>query len=262
MTCMKGRPVSALPKSKTILPASIRACLFDMDGVVTKTASLHASAWKAMFDAFLQQRAELNGSPFIPFDIATDYVNYVDGRLRQDGVRTFLQSRGITIPEGHPDDSEDQETIYGLGSRKNTLVIHTIQTEGVETFTDTLVFLRAVRTAGLKTAVVSASKNTPEVLRVTNLADQFDFIMDGGIAAEQHLAGKPAPDTFLAAARALGEVPATCAVLEDAIAGVQAGRAGGFGCVIGVDRAHQADALRANGADIVSANLAELVITS
>lgn len=244
------------------LPENIRACLFDMDGVLTQTAKVHSEAWKAMFDTFLKQRAERDGSEFVPFDIATDYVNYVDGRLRQDGVRTFLESRGIEIPDGNPDDDESLETVYGLGNRKNNQVVQLIQTEGVETFADAVTFLHAVRNAGIKTAVVSASKNTPEVLQVTNLADQFDFVMHGGIAAEMHLAGKPAPDTFLAAAEALGESAVNCAVLEDAISGVQAGRAGNFGYVIGVDRVGHGDELKANGADIVLRNLEELVTPS
>lgn len=248
------------PSKPTVnLPAAIRACLFDMDGVLTQTAKVHSEAWKEMFDAFLKQRAEADGSTFVPFDIATDYVKYVDGRLRQDGVRVFLESRGITLPEGSPDDDEQQETINGLGTRKNNRVVELIRTEGVETFADSIVLLDAVRANGLKTAVVSASKNTPDVLRVTGLADRFDYVMHGGIAGEMGLPGKPAPDTFIAAAEALGETPATSVVLEDAISGVQAGKAGHFGYVIGVDRVNHGDELLANGADIVLRNLEDLV---
>lgn len=254
--------MSSYARQDLKLPENIRACLFDMDGVLTQTAKVHSEAWKTMFDGFLKHRAEHDGNTFVPFDIATDYVNYVDGRLRQDGVRTFLQSRGIQIPEGNPDDDETLETIYGLGNRKNKQVVQLIKTQGVETFADAITFLHAVRRAGIKTAVVSASKNTPDVLQVTNLADQFDFVMHGGIAAEMHLPGKPAPDTFLAAAEALGEPAANCAVLEDAISGVQAGKAGKFGYVIGVDRVDHGDELKANGADIVLRSLEELVTQS
>lgn len=251
------------PSQPTVkLPEQIRACLFDLDGVLTKTATVHAAAWKEMFDAFLQQRAEQDGNDFVPFDIASEYVQYVDGKLREDGVRSFLESRGIQLPEGDADDDENQETIHGLGTRKNNRVVDLIRTKGVEVYPDAIAFLHAVRAHGMKTAVVSASKNTPDVLRVTNLADQFDYVMHGGIAGERGLRGKPAPDTFLAAAEALGEEPSACAVLEDAIAGVQSGRAGDFGYVIGVDRVEHGDELRANGADIVSRNLEELVTPS
>lgn len=249
-------------KTKIKLPENIRAYLFDMDGVLTQTASVHAAAWKEMFDAFLQHHAEQSGSEFVPFEIASDYVAYVDGKLRQDGVRSFLESRDISLPEGSPADDENQETIHGLGTRKNNRVQELIRTKGVDVYPDAVAFLQAVREVGMKTAVVSASKNTPEVLRVTNLADQFQYVMHGGIAGERGLPGKPAPDTFLAAAEALGEEPSACAVLEDAIVGVQAGRAGDFGVVIGVDRVDHGDELQANGADIVVRNLEELVTQS
>lgn len=244
------------------IPNNIRACLFDMDGVLTQTATVHAAAWKEMFDAFLQQHADESGEEFVPFEIATDYVNYVDGKLRQDGVRSFLESRGISLPEGTPDDNENQDTIHGLGTRKNNRVQELIRTKGVDTYPDSMALLKAVRANGMKTAVVSASRNTPDVLRVTNLESQFDYVMHGGIAGEMGLPGKPAPDTFLAAARALEVSPANCAVLEDAIVGVQAGQAGKFGLVIGVDRVEHGDELRANGADIVVRNLEELVTPS
>lgn len=240
-------------------PDNIRACLFDMDGVLTKTAAVHAAAWKEMFDAYLKQHAEESGTEFVPFDIATDYVKYVDGKLRQDGVRSFLESRDISLPEGTPDNHEDEETVWGLGTRKNNRVQELIRTKGVDVYPDSITLLRAVRANGLKTAVVSASKNTPDILSVTNLTDQFSYVMHGGIAGEQGLPGKPEPDTFVAAAKALGEEPANCVVLEDAIVGVQAGKAGDFGYVIGVDRVDHGDELRANGADIVVKNLEELV---
>lgn len=244
------------------LPVSIRACLFDMDGVLTQTATVHAAAWKEMFDDYLRAHAGKHDEEFVPFDISTDYVKYVDGKLRQDGVRSFLESRGISLPEGEADDDASQDTIYGLGTRKNNRVVELIRTEGVDVYPDAVAFLKAVRDAGLKTAVVSASRNTPDVLRVTGLQDEFEFVMHGGIAGEQGLAGKPAPDTFLAAAEALGEEPSACVVLEDAIVGVQAGVAGNFGYVIGVDRVDHGDELRANGADIVVGNLEELVTTT
>jgi beta-phosphoglucomutase family hydrolase len=239
------------------LPEGMRACLFDMDGVLTQTARVHAEAWKEMFDEYLKERAD--GGEFLPFDIATDYVKYVDGRLREDGVRGFLESRGISIPEGDATDSGEMETVHGLGTRKNDRVQEIIATHGVELYPDALVLLKAVRAAGLKTAVVSASKNTPLVLDVTGIGDLFDYVMHGGVAGEMGLPGKPQPDTFIAAAEALDETPATCVVLEDAISGVQAGRAGHFGYVVGVDRAGQHDELLANGADIVFSNLEELI---
>ena len=247
--------------SKPVLnfPNHIRACLFDMDGVLTQTATVHAAAWKEMFDAFLRQHAEESGDDFEPFEIATDYVKYVDGKLRQDGVRSFLESRGISLQEGDPDDAENQDTIHGLGTRKNNRVQELIRTKGVDVYPDSIALLQAARAAGMKTAVVSASKNTPDVLRVTNLSDQFDYVMHGGIAGELGLPGKPAPHTFLAAAEALREEPSACVVLEDAIVGVQAGRAGDFGLVIGVDRVEHGEELRANGADMVVKNLEELV---
>lgn len=240
-------------------PPEIRACLFDMDGVLTNTAKVHSEAWKEMFDEYLQQRAKADGTESVPFDIATDYVKYVDGKLRQDGVRSFLESRGISIPEGNTDDSADKETIHGLGTRKNNRVQELIEQDGVETFPDAIVLLKDVRSRGMKTAIVSASKNTPKVLEVTGLADQFDYVMHGGVAGEMGLPGKPAPDTFLAAAKALGETADTSAVLEDAISGVQAGKAGNFAFVIGVDRVGQREAMLENGADIVLTDLEELV---
>lgn len=247
---------------KPQIPDHIRAFLFDMDGVLTQTAKVHAAAWKEMFDAFLQQRAAEDGTKFIPFEIETEYVKYVDGKLRQDGVRSFLESRGIELPEGDPNDTVEDITIHGLGTRKNNRVLELIDKDGVETYADAISLLKNVRARGMKTAVVSASKNTPQVLDVTGIADLFDYVMHGGIAGEMGLPGKPAPDTFLAAAKALGESAETCAVLEDAISGVQAGKAGGFAWVIGVDRVGQRAAMLENGADIVLTNLEELVMPS
>ncbi|MFJ8074197.1 HAD family hydrolase [Streptomyces sp. NPDC096176] len=241
------------------LPDHVRACLFDLDGVLTRTATVHAAAWKEMFDDFLRRRAERDGTPFVPFDEVRDYDEYVDGRPRADGVRTFLASRSVELPEGTPDDPPDAETVYGLGTRKNELVLRLIHEQGVQPYEGSVTFVRAVRDAGLRRAVVSSSANCHDVLVAAGIADLFEERIDGIVAAEQHLRGKPAPDTYLAAARALGVEPGEAAVFEDALAGVESGRAGGFGLVVGVDRAGQADALRRHGADTVVDDLAELL---
>jgi len=236
------------------LPAEIQACLFDLDGVVTRTAVVHAAAWKEMFDAFLHER---EGDDFRPFS-ADDYDEYVDGLPRADGVRTFLASRGIELPEGDPGDPPDTPTVQGLGDRKNDLVLEKIRTDGVEAYDDTLTYIRAARAHGLRTAIVSSSANCRDVLRAIDAEDLFDVRVDGVVAAERHLPGKPHPDTFLAAARDLGLDAPRSAVFEDALAGMDAGRAGGFGYVVGVDRVGQADALYAHGAHVVVKGLAEL----
>ncbi|MFJ9858451.1 HAD family hydrolase [Streptomyces albogriseolus] len=236
------------------LPEDIEACLFDLDGVVTNTAVVHAAAWKEMFDAFLRER---DGEGFAPFT-AADYDTYVDGRPRADGVRTFLRSRGIELPEGGPDDPPAAATVHGLGNRKNELLLTKIRTDGVEPYDSTLRYLRAVRAHGLRTAIVSSSANCRDVLRSIDAEDLFDARIDGVVAAERGLPGKPAPDTFLAAARELGVQPARAAVFEDALAGMDAGRAGRFGYVVGVDRVGQTDALYAHGADRVVGDLSEL----
>jgi beta-phosphoglucomutase family hydrolase len=241
------------------LPASIRACLFDLDGVLTKTATVHAAAWKEMFDGFLRKRAKQEGADFVPFDSGHDYDEYVDGKQRADGVRSFLASRGIELPDGTPDDPPEAETVAGLGNRKNVLVLEMIHTRGVEAYDGSVEFVRAARDAGLRRAVVSSSANCGEVLQAAGIADLFELKVDGVVAAEEHLRGKPAPDTFLAAARKLAIEPAEAAVFEDALAGVAAGAAGDFGVVVGVDRVGQADALRKHGADIVVSDLAELL---
>jgi beta-phosphoglucomutase family hydrolase len=237
------------------LPETIQACLFDLDGVVTKTAVVHAAAWKETFDAFLRER---DGEGFRPFDTADDYDEYVDGRPRADGVRTFLASRGIELPEGEPDDPPDARTVHGLGNRKNLLLLEKIRTQGVEAYEGTLRYLEAVRARGLRTAIVSSSANTRDVLRSIDAEDLFEVRIDGVVAAERKLPGKPHPDTFLAAARDLGVEPSRAAVFEDALAGMDAGRAGHFGYVVGVDRVGQTDALYAHGADVVVKDLAEL----
>ena len=239
------------------LPDGIRAGLFDLDGVLTKTATVHAAAWKEMFDAFLRARAAETGQPFVPFDVHEDYDRYVDGKKRADGVRSFLASRGIELPEGSPDDPPAAATIHGLGNRKNELVLAKMA-DGVEVYPGSVRYVEALRDAGLARAVVSSSANTKTVLGVTGLDKLFDTVVDGVVADRENLAGKPAPDTFLAAAHRLGVPPGQAAVFEDALAGVEAGRAGKFGCVVGVDRVGQADDLRRHGADIVVTDLAEL----
>jgi beta-phosphoglucomutase family hydrolase len=241
------------------LPSAIRACLFDLDGVLTQTAKVHAKAWKEMFDAFLAARSARTGEPFVAFDVIDDYDKYVDGMPRYDGVRSFLGSRGIVLPEGAPDDPPEAETVCGLGNHKNELVLALIRRQGVEAYEGSVLYVRAARDAGLRRAVVSASANAGEVLKAARIDDLFEVRIDGIVAAREHLKGKPAPDTFLAAARALEVRPAQAAVFEDALAGVTAGRAGHFGFVVGVDRVGQADALREHGADRVVSDLAELL---
>ncbi|MGI5154837.1 beta-phosphoglucomutase family hydrolase [Microbispora sp. CA-102843] len=241
------------------LPDEVRGCLFDMDGVLTRTARIHAAAWKEMFDEYLRDRAVAAGTPFVPFDETGDYERYVDGRKRLDGTRGFLRARGIDLPEGRPDDPPGMPTVNGLSNRKNELVQAILDRQGVEVFEGSVRYLRAARDAGLRRAVVSSSANTARVLAAAGLGDMFDARIDGEVARERGLAGKPAPDMFLAAAEALGLAPAEAAVFEDALAGVAAGRAGGFAVVVGVDRGHQAGALRDNGADVVVTDLSELL---
>jgi beta-phosphoglucomutase family hydrolase len=241
------------------LPDAVRGCLFDLDGVLTRTATVHAAAWKEMFDDFLRARAAETGEPFVPFDPVDDYDRYVDGRTRADGTRAFLAARGLRLPEGKPDDPPGAFTVHGLGNRKNDLVLARIARDGVEVYEGSVRYVQAVRDRGLRRAVVSSSANTAQVLAVTGLADLFEARIDGLVAQERHLAGKPAPDMFLAGAEALGLGPGEAAVFEDALAGVEAGRAGGFAFVVGVDRVGQAAALRAHGADIVVGDLAELL---
>ena len=226
------------------LPEGIRAALFDLDGVLTQTAKLHAQAWKQMFDEYL---AEVSQPPFA---LPEDYERYVDGKPRVDGVRSFLQSRGIET---------EPELVERLGTRKNELVLELIRTQGVEPYEGSIRYVEAARDAGLPRAVVSSSRNTREVLESTGLLDLFEAIVDGVVAEREGLPGKPAPDTFVAGARALGVEPAQAAVFEDALAGVEAGRAGDFGYVVGVDRTGHADELRERGADVVVADLAELL---
>jgi beta-phosphoglucomutase family hydrolase len=241
------------------LPRGITTCLFDLDGVLTQTAKIHAQAWKQMFDDFLRDRSERTGEPFEPFDRPTDYDEYVDGKPRLDGVHSFLQSRGIDIPMGSPSDPPVQDTVHALGTRKNNLVLDLIQDQGVEPYAGSVTFVERARDQGLRRAVVSSSTNCREVLVAAGIEHLFEVRIDGTVAEREGLAGKPAPDTFLAGARAFDAEPAQAAVFEDAQAGVQAGRAGDFGWVVGVDRTGQAAALRQRGADVVVEDLAELL---
>jgi beta-phosphoglucomutase family hydrolase len=232
------------------LPDSVRACLFDLDGVLTQTATVHAAAWKQAFDAYLERRAARTGEPFVAFDAVADYDEYVDGKPREDGIRSFLDSRGIELSD---------DAVHELGDRKNELVQRLIRECGVEAYDGSVRYLHAARAAGVRRGVVSSSSNCRAVLAAAGIEDLLEVRIDGVVAQREHLHGKPAPDTFLAGARALGVEPAEAVVFEDALAGVAAGRAGRFGCVVGVDRAGQADALRAHGADLVVSDLSELL---
>jgi beta-phosphoglucomutase family hydrolase len=241
------------------VPGFIRGLLFDLDGVLTQTAKQHAAAWKQMFDDFLAQRSRDTGEPFMPFDSRTDYDTYVDGKPRLAGTQAFLESRQIELPTGTPQDPAGTPTVNGLASQKNDLVLALIKNQGVTVYPGSVRYLHAARESGLPCAVVTSSANAEQVLTSAKLLDLFDARVDGLVAGREGLAGKPAPDTFLAGARLLGVPPEAAAVFEDALAGVAAGRAGHFGYVVGVDRVGQADALRAHGADIVVRDLAELL---
>lgn len=241
------------------LPDSVTACLFDLDGVLTQTARVHDAAWEETFNAFLERWSASHGTPYEPFDPGADYNRYVDGRPRADGVRTFLASRGITLPEGRPDDPPEADTVNGIGNRKNVILLRRIENDGVQTYQGSVAYLRAAAGAGLRRAVVSASANCRQVVVAAGLDDLLEERVDGIVARHRNLRGKPHPDTFLAAAELLGVPPGQAAVFEDALAGVEAGRAGGFGYVVGVDRVGQADDLREHGADIVVTDLAELL---
>jgi beta-phosphoglucomutase family hydrolase len=246
------------------LPDGVTACLFDLDGVLTQTAKVHDRAWKQTFDEYLKARSEKTGEPFKEFDADEDYNEYVDGKPRYDGVRSFLASRGIELPEGSPSDPPEAETVCGIGNRKNDLVLKLIKEDGVEAYDGSVRYAKAARDAGLRRAVVSSSANCKDVLIAAGIDDLFEARIDGIVAAEEHLKGKPAPDTFLAGARALGVPPAHAAVFEDAVSGVQAGHDGEFGYVVGVDRVGHghADALAAHGASTVVTDLAELLDAS
>jgi beta-phosphoglucomutase family hydrolase len=235
------------------------AVLFDLDGVITATASVHAAAWKQMFDEFLTTRAERTGTPFVSFEIEGDYKPYVDGRPRYDGVATFLKSRGIDLPRGEPSDDPDQETVCGLGNRKNLMIQEVLATDGVEVFEGSVKLVFWLHQQVIRQAIVSSSKNAEAVLEAAGIKDFFEVRVDGVVAAREKLPGKPRPDTFLAAARLLGVEPLRAVVVEDALAGVKAGVNGSFGLVIGVDREGEPEALKEAGADIVVVDLGVLV---
>jgi len=239
----------------------LEGAIFDLDGVITDTAQVHMKAWKALFDEYLQRRAERDGEPFSPFT-EQDYLDYVDGMPRYDGVRTFLASRGLQLPEGTPEDGPDEETVCGLGNRKNAQFQQVLEREGAVVFPGSERLVRALRAQGVITGVASSSKNCKMVLERAGISDLFGARVDGVVLAEQNLPGKPDPAMFVTCAEWLGVSPARSLVVEDAISGVQAGRAGGFGLVIGVNRGADAEALRENGADWVVEDLSELTVES
>lgn len=255
-------PTSKVRSTVLGLPEQVRACLFDLDGVLTDTASVHAKAWQTMFDTYLYQRAKHTGENFVPFDPTADYRQYVDGKKREDGVRSFLGSRGITLPEGSADNSGDVETIYGLGNRKDDLFRQVLKEHGIEVFDGSRRYLEAITYAGLGVAVVSSSTNTRDVLKITGLDRFVQQQVDGITLREEHIAGKPAPDSYLRGAQLLDVAPDTAAVFEDALSGVQAGLSGHFGFVVGINRTgrvDQAEELRRIGANVVVTDLAELL---
>ena len=242
------------------------AWLFDMDGVLTDTASVHAAAWKQTFDEFLKAESSRTGTTYAPFDAESDYERYVDGEPREDGVRNFLEARSVKLPEGADDDAPDKRTVKGVGNRKNELFLTAMKRDGVKVFDGAVALVCDLRASGTKVAVVSASENTKTALETAGIADLFDAIIDGHVVKDLNLAGKPAPDSYLQGAKALGAEPGNTVVLEDALAGVEAGRAGHFGMVIGVDHHDKtgardyANELQDHGADVVVTNLTELVI--
>jgi beta-phosphoglucomutase family hydrolase len=248
-----------LNESRTITREKYDAVLFDLDGVITDTAGVHATCWKQMFDDYLRTRATQRGEAFRPFDLATDYQLYVDGEPRFDGVRDFLASRGIHLPEGDEADPPEAETVHGLGNRKNGLVSKVLQEKGVEPYPGSVALIRQLRERGFKTAVVSSSQNCDAVLNAAKLKGNFEVLVDGNTIHAQRLAGKPAPDTYLTAAKLLGVEPTRAIVIEDAISGVEAGSRGKFGLVIGVARKENGEELRRHGADLTVKDLGELV---
>lgn len=245
-----------------ISPRDYDVVLFDLDGVLTRTASVHAAAWKKLFDSFLEQRATKAGTPFVPFDIETDYPRYVDGKPRYDGVAEFLESRGIELPLGAPEDGPDVQSVHALGSLKDRYFREQLEQHGVEPYEPAIALVRTLRAHEIKTAVVSSSNNCAVVLEAAGIAQLFDARVDGLDLTRLELDGKPAPDAFLEAARRVGAVPSRAVVVEDAIAGVAAGRAGGFGCVIGVDRRGHAQALRDAGANVVVTDMAQVQVAA
>ena len=235
------------------------AVLFDLDGVITATAKVHAACWKKMFDEYLEKRAKERGEPFKPFDIENDYRLYVDGKPRFDGVRDFIRSRQIELPEGTPDDAPRTETVCGLGNRKNDFINEIIESDGVEVYEGTIDLVRQLQREGIKIAVVTSSQNCDVVLKAAKIGDLFKVRVDGNVILEKNLSGKPAPDSYLEGANRLGVEPKRAVVVEDAISGVQAGRNGKFGLVIGVARKGNAEELKKNGADMVVSDLGELL---
>jgi beta-phosphoglucomutase family hydrolase len=256
---MAERIIMAERKGITLSRQDQDAVFFDMDGVLTDTARLHSRAWKRLFDAFLQQRAAAGGEAFIPFDLRTDYLAHVDGRRREDGVRQFLASRGIQLPEGAAGDPEAADTIAALSRRKNGYFAEELRA-GVEAAPGAEALLRALRRKGIRTAVVSSSRNCAALVKAAGLAGLLEVRVDGMDAAALKLPGKPDPALFLEAARRLGVAPSRGALFEDALAGVEAGRRGGFGLVVGVDRGDQAEALLRHGADHVVRDLSEVAV--
>jgi len=233
--------------------------IFDMDGVITDTAITHAKAWKQLFDEYLQKHAREQYEPFVPFDINKDYRLYVDGKPRYDGVKSFLESRGISLPQGQITDDIEKETVCGLGNRKNKYFTQQLNEEGVRIFDSSVTLIRQLKKEGIKTAVISASRNAEDVLRAGGVLDLFDAKVDGVDSDNLGLKGKPEPDIFLEAASELGVDPGRSAIVEDSIAGVEAGRKGKFKLIIGVDRAGHGSELKKQGADIVVNDLAELL---
>lgn len=245
--------------NSSITSSQFDAVLFDLDGVVTATAKVHAACWKRAFDGFLKQRAEKTDEPFQAFDLQNDYKLYVDGKMRYVGVQSFLESRGIQLPYGDPSNPPGYDTVCGLGNFKDVFFDEVLHSEGVEVYEGSVALIRHLRDQGFKLAVVSSSHHCKTVLKVVEIDHLFDVVIDGNLADQLHLAGKPAPDAFLLGAKQLGVEPKRAVVLEDAISGVQAGHAGGFGLVVGVDRTGDPDALQKNGADIVVQDLSELL---
>jgi len=238
------------------------AVIFDLDGVVTQTSAVHAAAWKRLFDGFLQERAAARGEPFTPFDLERDYRLHVDGKPRYDGVRDFLASRGIALPQGDPADAAGAATVCGLGNRKDEYFVAEVKERGVRTYPSTVALIEELHASGLGVGLMSSSRNTAMVLEATGLTARFDQRVDGVVSDQLGLAGKPDPAAYLETARRLGVEPARAVVVEDALSGVEAGRRGGFGLVIGVDRLDQAEALREHGADVVVADLADVRLTA
>ena len=240
-------------------PQQYKAFLFDMDGVLTATAKVHATCWKKMFDEYLKKRSTETNEEFVPFDPKSDYKLYVDGKPRYDGVRSFLESRGVTLPEGTPDSPSDELSVCGLGNRKNILINDVLESDGVEVYPGSLKFVKYLRGLGIKTAVVSSSKNCEAIIKAGKIEDLFETRVDGVISAQLELNGKPAPDIFIQAAKNLGVTPKDAVVVEDAISGVQAGVSGKFGLVIGVDRDNDSEILKKSGAHFVVSDLGEIV---